>query len=451
MRVTIPANDFSSGFTQRDDIFNRKKLYNQIIRVATKSPDKSLVLALDDKWGNGKTSFVKMMCSELSMNEDESLDIVYFDAFESDYQSDPFISLSSKIYSLIDKENGKANNLKKELIDAGKKVGASLLIGAAKIAVNTVTSGLISGVHLEKVKDVVSDSISSPIEDFIAERIKSGENDLKIVSEFRTVLSRLYTERDRKIIFIIDELDRARPDFALDLLEKIKHIFSVEGFVFLLVMNRVQFEKSIECRYGNIDSRLYLNKFIHYWFTLPKINHLSQGSLSKIERSTILTYLLSLDKEIEIMPRGGVLIELLSYLLEVNGCSLREAERCYSIFSIMDNPEEINGINVAVVKVAIGLITFLKVHNQKLLNDIIYKNINYDAVMSALNVSTVHLQQVKSISTLSDLINYHLSTDEELKEKRENGLLRGIESEYDEKVYILEPLNAAIEDLHISY
>ncbi|MDX7018825.1 P-loop NTPase fold protein, partial [Klebsiella aerogenes] len=70
--------------------------------------------------------------------------------------------------------------------------------------------------------------------------------------------------------FIIDELDRARPDFSLNLLELIKHIFNVDGFYFLLVMNKQQFEESIKIRYGNINSSLYLNKFIDYWFTLPK-------------------------------------------------------------------------------------------------------------------------------------------------------------------------------------
>ncbi|WP_409049648.1 P-loop NTPase fold protein [Serratia sp. BIGb0234] len=71
-------------------------------------------------------------------------------------------------------------------------------------------------------------------------------------------------------MFIIDELDRARPDFSLEILEKIKHVFSTNNFVFILSMNREQFQKVIVKRYGDIDARLYLSKFIHHWFTLPK-------------------------------------------------------------------------------------------------------------------------------------------------------------------------------------
>lgn len=73
MRMTAAVNSFSDGFSESDDIFNRKKLHDTIIRVATNAPDASLVLALNDKWGNGKTSFVKMMSSEIKKTTRNSL------------------------------------------------------------------------------------------------------------------------------------------------------------------------------------------------------------------------------------------------------------------------------------------------------------------------------------------------------------------------------------------
>lgn len=92
-------------------------------------------------------------------------------------------------------------------------------------------------------------------------------------------------------MIIIDELDRARPDYSLELLEKIKHLFSVKGMVFLLVMNREQFEKGIAYKYGDINTGLYLNKFIHYWFSLPKINMYDSMVLQASNKTTITTYI----------------------------------------------------------------------------------------------------------------------------------------------------------------
>ncbi|ECK3091077.1 hypothetical protein FQZ68_16255, partial [Salmonella enterica] len=81
MRMTAQVKSFSNGFCENDDIFGRKKLHDIIMRVATNAPDQSLVLALDDKWGNGKTSFVRMMESEINKKHSDKFEVIYFDAF----------------------------------------------------------------------------------------------------------------------------------------------------------------------------------------------------------------------------------------------------------------------------------------------------------------------------------------------------------------------------------
>ncbi len=414
MRLTAPVKAFSDGFSTADDIFGRKKLHDIIMRVATNAPDKSLVLALNDEWGNGKTSFVKMMSSEINKNHADNFDVIYFDAFENDYQSDPFVALTSKIYSLIKKEDGKLKNLGKELLSIGKKLGASFALNGAKFAVSTFTSGLVSGNALEKASDAISDSLTSPIEEYIEEKIKTSESELATIEQFRALLTKIHTECGKKIIFIIDELDRSRPDFSLDLLEKIKHIFSVEGFVFLLVVNREQFEKSIECRYGSINTRLYLNKFIHYWFTLPKKSILSVGCRAGYERSTLTQYLLSLDQGNDILIRNGSLVKTLAYLLEMNNCSLREAERCYSTFAIMNDPSEVNSYRHEIFHVAIALVAFLKIFNQSLLMEILNKKLTEDEIFKRLSIP-VNLVDVSEIYYIAILLKYHLATDEELR------------------------------------
>ncbi|CAE1145016.1 P-loop NTPase fold protein [Serratia sp. Tan611] len=413
MRLTAPEKKFNDGFSEEHDTFHRKKLHDIIIRVATNAPDKSLVLALDDKWGNGKTSFVKMMCSEINKNHSEQLDVIYFDAFESDYQSDPFVALTSKIYELIKKDEGKLKSLGERLISLGKKLGASFAINGAKLTVSALTGGLVSGTSVEKAKDAIVDSITAPIESYVEEKIKNSENELATIENFGSLLTEIHKESGRKIIFIIDELDRARPDFSLELLEKVKHIFSVEGFVFLLVINREQFEKSIECRYGNINSRLYLNKFIHYWFTLPKENLISSSRLLGYEKSTIMRHLFSLDVGNNLFSRSGCLVKTISYLLELNGGSLREAERCYSVFAVMIDPGEINRYRHEFLFVAIGLVVFLKVHNPSLLIDIKNKVINVDDVLSQLSINE-SMHDIHEFYYLKDILDYHYLDDSEL-------------------------------------
>ena len=60
---------------------------------------------------------------------------------------------------------------------------------------------------------------------------------------------------------MIDELDRCRPTFALDVLEKIKHIFDVPGVFFVAALNKNALAKTIESAYGITDGNEYLSKF----------------------------------------------------------------------------------------------------------------------------------------------------------------------------------------------
>lgn len=71
---------------------------------------------------------------------------------------------------------------------------------------------------------------------------------------------------------MIDELDRCRPDFALSLLEVVKHFFSVKGVQFVLGVRLEALEESRWHRYGpNTDAGLYLQKFLHLRLSLPEI------------------------------------------------------------------------------------------------------------------------------------------------------------------------------------
>jgi hypothetical protein len=65
------------------------------------------------------------------------------------------------------------------------------------------------------------------------------------------------------VYIIIDELDRCRPDFALETLERIKHIFHVKNVKFILVYSETVLMSMINNRYGQkIDAQKYLTKFV---------------------------------------------------------------------------------------------------------------------------------------------------------------------------------------------
>lgn len=69
---------------------------------------------------------------------------------------------------------------------------------------------------------------------------------------------------------MIDELDRCRPSYAVELLEIAKHIFAADRIVFVLAINRDQLAHAVKALYGiEFDAEAYLRRFFDLDFHLP--------------------------------------------------------------------------------------------------------------------------------------------------------------------------------------
>ena len=91
-------------------------------------------------------------------------------------------------------------------------------------------------------------------------------------------------ENDMIIMFIIDELDRCRPDYAISYLETVKHMFDIDGSVFLISADRAQIENSARAAFGqDLDFEEYYRKFVHRETSLPDIDEGECGCIATQE------------------------------------------------------------------------------------------------------------------------------------------------------------------------
>lgn len=393
MRLTLPELDCSEGFTNENDIFNRKKLSEKIERIISTCDDESLVLALNDQWGNGKTTFLRMWENEIK--KADNFNVIYFDAFQNDFQNDPFIAISSYIYTIIEKPQ-----LKEKYLEATKRVATVLLKTTLKVGISALTLGAVKGTELQDAGDDIKDAINDPIEKYIEDKITQHEQENLTIEKFRSVLSEI--AQDKKLIFIIDELDRARPNYSLELLERIKHVFYTKNIFFILSINKEQYKSIIKKTYGEIDTETYLNKFIHLWFTLPKID------TPETKKHTLNIYLNYINRKLEHEYELGSAIQNLTYLLKVNNCSLRDAERCFSQLLIA-NAVYNKGCRWE-LQVGLSIIVFLQQKHGDTINRLKNKNITQDELLSLLRIpNTVD----KETQYLHAAINTEFMTEEE--------------------------------------
>lgn len=205
------------------------------------------VVCLDGAWGSGKTYF----CNRFLSDSREVFEFVHIDAFVHDFNSDPLIVLLSEISKVV-KEDQKSRYKK----NVAKYAAPMMGVGAGVLSRLVPAPGV--GVVAEGAAKYLEEKINSYLEvDYSIEEIKKE-------------LSRVVEQNHpKKVVVLIDELDRCRPSFSLALIEKIKHVFDVRGIHFVLSMNKEQMLSSIDHAYGIASKKeSYLEKFIDFTITL---------------------------------------------------------------------------------------------------------------------------------------------------------------------------------------
>lgn len=216
------------------------------------------VLALNGKWGTGKTTFVRMWQKYLKQ---KNITTLYFNAWESDFIIDPLIGLLGELNQI-------SSNASKVNISSVLNVAGKIILNAAPSIAKGVVEHYCGTNATSVIRDVVDGGAS-----LLKEEIDKYEKQKETLKQFHKALSDFVESNcnGKPLVFIVDELDRCNPHYAVKVLERIKHIFDIPNIVFVLSIDKVQLGNSIRGYYGSnwIDADEYLKRFIDIEYTLP--------------------------------------------------------------------------------------------------------------------------------------------------------------------------------------
>lgn len=410
MKLLLPPVEIKEdeGFSKEVDIFNRKPFGEALFNLI-KNTDDELVLALDAPWGEGKSTFIKMWRGYLTKNKVKH---VYFDAFENDYQLDPFLAISSQIYSLLDETDENAITEFKQKATSAIKVVAR---AGLRVAIKAGTAGILDETMLEGVGDVGQET-SGLIDNYIESQLTKAHKGKKQLEAFKECLSNLGDALggEGKLVFIIDELDRCKPHFALLIIESIKHFFSVPNITFVLVMNRQQLEESIRCEYGRgVDASKYLQKFVSVWTSLPKPN----SSLQSVPKKYLRYCLERLE-----YPKGlmkGHTVSVLEDFVTYYNLSLREIEQSLTNFSIIFNIYDNDAGFDELLSVGVAFASIVKVTKPNLYLELANNSVSYSEFIEKSGLGDLggdSYPQVPEGHPYKYLFKFFLGTDDEVND-----------------------------------
>ena len=322
-----------------------------------------LVLALSSKYGSGKTTFLNMWKSSLESTSGERVAdfVVYLNAWESDYYGDPLFAIISALVEQLNQEEEKAN----DLIAAAKDFGwFSTAIAGQIVKKFTGVDAVAAGEVAEKKKNKSADTTALSHDAFtLYMQRKEAMEALKVaIQEF-------VDQSKPRVIFLVDELDRCRPDYAISYLETIKHIFDLNGAVFILAADRNQLENSAKTAFGrNLDFEEYYRKFIHREVSLPPI---SEEGYKRLSDDYISRYLEHENSRFCMMPLDTYRRENISEFIGGLKLTPRQIQEVFRILGhILSTSEEKQGRILWCLGVGSILMASLKVGNSQAYNQI---------------------------------------------------------------------------------
>ena len=224
----------------KKDALSRKSQVEALCGVI-ETDERPLVVAVDGKFGSGKSTFLAMCAAHLRQEarlQQQEAAVAEFNAWQHSHTKNPLIDL----ISALGQEVPQSSRL--------KEVAAGIGWGVA----SAVTRGAINRQNFQEGDAESLFELWHHVE--------------KHRQAFHAELEQVVKATDDRLVIFVDELDRCMPQQALDYLNIVRHLFDVPGVAVVIGVNQEELGHRVRQLYGErCNADLYLRRF---WdFTMP--------------------------------------------------------------------------------------------------------------------------------------------------------------------------------------
>lgn len=284
---------FISDHETEIDLLYYDSIAKTIIKLILESPDMPLTIGIHGDWGAGKSSILAMTEKTLKIDKD----IIYirfngwqFQGFEDAKAAliETIITELSDARNDIDKFKEKAINLLKrvdylKIAKKGINWAFSLATGIPHPEQINDAMSLLKGIFTTSQQDITPDKIKETIlqaNDFLkpGEEKKIPEQMRAFQQEFNELLE---IAKLKKLVVLIDDLDRCLPQTAIETLEAIRLFLFAPKTVFIIASDEAMIEYAVKQHFPELPvstgpnsyARNYLEKLIQIPFRIPALGY----------------------------------------------------------------------------------------------------------------------------------------------------------------------------------
>lgn len=318
----------------------------------------SLVVSLNAPFGSGKSTFLTMWRSDLErrrVSDPTKPLIITLNAWESDYCGDPLLSVISGLIKALEPISERVGAVE-ALREAAKDVWW-FGVGLANSLVEKHTGfDVLAGGDLTEKKKTEREPKKT-------DQILVYEERVRSLTKLKEVLRSTFEGKSPAFIFV-DELDRCRPDYAIQYLETIKHVFDIHGMIFVLAVDYDQLSNSAKALFGaGLNFEEYFRKFAHRSFSLPDLSFEAYQNIAQ----SYLDYFLQNDSQRDCIISLGNHARFLPEIISGFQLTLRQVQEVFRILGhVLSCEPSIKGKGHAFIGIGAFLLAVLKVSNREL-------------------------------------------------------------------------------------
>ena len=273
-----------------EDLLGFDKYVDTLSKMVTDKDFKTpFCIGIFGKWGSGKTSFMHLLEKKLSTGSAEPYPIpVWFNPWRYEKEEHliiPFLkTIEHAIKRYTEKIEKESDGAKKTLLSVLRKTCTKIKEASAAFAYGLTFDAKLGGFGFT----LDTSKAAAREEELDNKRIEKAKTlSEKLSSIYYEIVDELKSAIDEKsfrIVVFIDDLDRCLPEKAVEILEAIKLFLDIEGYLFVLGVDRDVVKKGISYRYRFFEHREekekealiispedYLDKMIQLPLELPTI------------------------------------------------------------------------------------------------------------------------------------------------------------------------------------
>lgn len=247
--------------------FGTERYVNGLIKFIENS-SAPITIALQGEWGSGKTSLMTRLERALCCGPDAPFIGIDINTWEYSMMSSPEVTVY-KILARLVQELTKGDDTTKKTLKGFLRGAGSFLYRGARESLKTVPAvGGLFAIGLESM-NVPTDLPDS-----------SETNETASLSDLKKALSEavqksVADEGKRGVIIFVDDLDRLNPPVAVEILELLKNIFTLDKCIFVLAIDYDVVVKGLKPKFGEMteknerEFRSFFDKIIQVPFMLP--------------------------------------------------------------------------------------------------------------------------------------------------------------------------------------